>query len=479
MKEDVVDEGNVGNNSNSTIEDLEINIYADYEPVDLPGIDFASGKDLIPVSKELVKCEDSLSKFGFFSSYDKDKVLGKVSEMKRLFLEAINSTPDTPLFLDEDEWFAKGSAMEGNLFPALVEISEEDFKEKVLGEEPITESRAILKEALADFKSKSDVRRYIIQLADIDIMVAPNCLKMTEEKWLLRTNFPNYFNIDIKGFQNSDMLKATCENILINQITSDVLCPYKLRDMFEESIRVMCGYNTNSNTALIYSPHGLAFQVVKISLSEGTVMGEFYDIAFAVSCQFWPQCAKEWIDRQRVWPDKDELKLCVDGGVHLVAKSPTNDYDNLAWRLTFAKAEGIISERPLVYWYALRSWSLTKCFLQEFNITNKPNIITSYHIKTLFLYALERLPLDYWINGEYTVKTIVSIIDELLAALAMHECPHYFTPAVNLFENISVEFFSTVAKQLRLERRAILADPLDYFFRGGHEIITATDECED
>ena len=461
----------------------EGNKYASYEPLDVPGIDFATGIDLIPLSKELVKCENSLAKFGLFSEYDRGKVERKVSEMKEIFLDAVKTTPHVSLFSEEDEWLAKGSAMEGNLFPALHELSGELFREKVLGENPTVETISVLEEALADFKAKSSIHKYIIQLADIDIIVAPKIIQLTEEKWLLRSKYPNYYNIDFHGFTNSDCLLSKCESIICDGTERNILCPYKLRDAFEESVQAMCVYNNTTMSALICAPHGLAFQVVKIRLSDGIVMGDFYDIAFAVSCHFWPQCANEWIDRRRIWPDKDEIKQCVEGGVHLVSKSPTKDMENLAWRLTFAKAESMVSEKPLIYWYVLRSWSLTKSFLQEFNIHNKPNIITSYHIKTLFLYALERMPLDYWINGEYTVKTIVSIIDELTVCFATQECPHYFTPSINLFESVassspSSEFFSTVAKQLRRERETLIADPVEYFFRGGHEIMAAEDDCE-
>ena len=90
------------------------------------------------------------------------------------------------------------------------------------------------------------------------------------------------------------------------------------------------------------------------------------------------------------------------------------------------------------------------------------------------------MPVDYWINGENTVKTIVSIIDELIVSLATHECEHYFLPQVNLFEHSGIilhsDFFITVAKQLKLERQRLVDDPLEYFFSGGHDVIAADDE---
>ena len=470
-------------NKSDDTEEIVVNTYAEYEPADIPGTDFATGKDLIPLSKQLVKCENSLASYGLFSDYDRNKIERKVFEMKDTFMKAVKTTSNATLFSDQDEWLPKGSAMEGNLFPALHELSDDQFRNKLLGENPPPDSVSVLDKTLTDFNTKSKIQRYIIQLADIDIMVSPNRIHLTDEKWLIRTKYPNYYSINCNGVKSYEDLSDKAETITVHGDAIEVLCPYKLRDAFEESVKAMCFYNETERSAMVYTPHGLAFQVVKIKLIDDTVMGEFYDLAFAVRCSFWPHSAREWSDRQRVWPDKHDVNQIIEGGVHLVAKSPTPDMEDLLWRYTFAKAEGAISELPLVYWYALRSWSLVKSFLQELNIYNKPNIITSYHIKTLFLYALERLPSDYWINGENTVKTIVSIIDELIACFATHECPHYFTPSVNLFESSlqthSFEFYRTVAKQLRRERATLISDPLEYFFRGGHDIVEDEEDSEE
>ena len=455
-----------------------MNIYADYEPKDIPGADFTTGVDLIPLSKELVKCENELASYGLFSGYDKENVEAKVLEMKEAFLKVVETTVHAELFSVTDEWLAKGSAMEGNMFPAILELSEDEFIEKVLGDNPQTESMDVLNEALIGLKASEKVERYLIQLADIDIMVAPKCLQLVEEKWLIQSSHPDYYNIDFRGIHDTDCLKNKSEQVTIAGVEGKVLCPLKLRDAFEESLQAMCVYDENEKTAMVCAPHGLAFQIVKIHLSDnGSVMGDFYDIAFAVSCNFWPQCAKEWKERKRTWPKKVDIEQIVEDGVHLVAKSPTPDMNDLLWRYTFAKAEGSMSELPLVHWYALRSWSLVKSFLQNFNIENKPNVITSYHVKTLFFHALERMPVDYWINGENTVKTIVSIIDDLIECFATHECTHYYLPHINLFESSgtipSAEFFSTVAKQLKHARQTLVEDPVEYFFPGGHGIMAA------
>ena len=373
-------------------ENLITNIYADNEPKDIPGTDFTTGVDLIPLSKELVKCENELAGYGLFSDYDKEKVENKVLEMKENFLKRIETTVHAEIFSVNDEWLAKGSAMEGNMFPAILELSEDEFIEKILGDTPQAVSMEVINKALSAFKATEKVQRYLIQLSDIDIMVAPKCLQLTEEKWLIQSDHPNYYHIEYHGVHGNDFLLNKSETIKVGGVRRKVLCPLKLRDSFEESLQAMCVYNEKENTAMVCAPHGLAFQVVKIHLCEnGSVMGDFYDIAFAVSCKIWPWSANEWLGRNRIWPSKNEVEEIAKDGVHLVAKSPTPDMNDLLWRYTFVKAEGSLSELPLVHWYALRSWSLVKSFLQSFNVFNMPNFITSFHIKTLFFHALERI----------------------------------------------------------------------------------------
>ena len=80
-------------------------------------------------------------------------------------------------------------------------------------------------------------------------------------------------------------------------------------------------------------------------------------------------------------------------------------------------------------------------------------------LKTLLFYAIERMPVDYWFNTDHLLKIILGIIDDFIFCLAVHECPHYFIPEVNLFNAIPVDFFPKIARQLGKYRKVIIDNP--------------------
>ena len=71
------------------------------------------------------------------------------------------------------------------------------------------------------------------------------------------------------------------------------------------------------------------------------------DIVSCIFCEGWPSCAREWITRDRLWPDAESVKSITHGGFHIVPKSsPDGDF-----RLSFTGAETMLIKTltPLKY----------------------------------------------------------------------------------------------------------------------------------
>ncbi|VDI33722.1 Hypothetical predicted protein [Mytilus galloprovincialis] len=66
------------------------------------------------------------------------------------------------------------------------------------------------------------------------------------------------------------------------------------------------------------------------------------DVALTFRFNDWPKQASGWLTRQRKWPNESLLKISVDEGFHVVAKSSTNDTTNSEWRLSFARVDCIL-----------------------------------------------------------------------------------------------------------------------------------------
>ena len=62
------------------------------------------------------------------------------------------------------------------------------------------------------------------------------------------------------------------------------------------------------------------------------------DIVLCIFCDGWPACAREWVTRERIWPDIHLVEKITHHGFHIVPKSsPDGDF-----RLSFSCAETML-----------------------------------------------------------------------------------------------------------------------------------------
>lgn len=442
------------------------NIYAEVEPEDMYDLDVLSGNRLLPLNEQLCEKHQYYTDCGMFESFSREKAEYSVRNMKKAFLEAIKNTEYQKYFTEEDEWMAKGSSADGSLFPTVYGLDETLFKKEILGDFLRETDIKQLEEFISKCKPTSGKVSCYVYVPDTDIMISPKQLSISSEGMFQATQYPGYNRIFVKERNLGDWdVCLESENPERNALK--ILSPVKAKEIFYHALCKMRSSLEKDNKTMIIVPHGLAYQGALVESTGSSFSAHLYDFAFGIKCKFWPNCAKEWVTRPRLWPSKQEILAIANEGVHVMIKSPTPTNDLLLWRISFARAEYSIARLPLVYWYTVVPQRLMKNFIQDLNI-NKPKILTSYHIKTMFLYALERLPEEYWINGENRLKTVLGIIDELIFCLATHECKHYFMPQVNLLKStsnpVSPDFFPTVARQLLTARAKIASDPVAFFY---------------
>jgi hypothetical protein len=167
------------------------------------------------------------------------------------------------------------------------------------------------------------------------------------------------------------------------------------------------------------------------------------DIVLSISCEGWPKSAREWITRERVWPDARAVEKIAQSGFHLVPKSsPDGNF-----RLSFSCAETMLIETlsPLqhkvllafkfVFKYHQNNWNSSS------NCKGTNTMISSYHLKTIALWYFEKTPPEVW-TEEFIVHHLVTLLEELQNALKHHNLPMYFMPKVNLFRKIEEPEFA-------------------------------------
>ena len=79
--------------------------------------------------------------------------------------------------------------------------------------------------------------------------------------------------------------------------------------------------------------------------------------------------------------------------------------------------------------------------------------IGSYHIKTIFLNTMEKLPVGFWADENIEI-CFLTLLTELHIALRTMKCPHHWFSSINLF-SIKAEKLQLLAKKVQ----RILQDP--------------------
>ena len=145
-------------------------------------------------------------------------------------------------------------------------------------------------------------------------------------------------------------------------------------------------------------------------------------------------------------------------GCHLVAKPAPNDEEQTSWRFSFSSAEVELSK--------LVPDTARKCFL-ALKVTLKDHLqpvvpdISSYHIKTVFLNTLEKMPVSFWVEDNIE-ECFLKLSRELLHTLLSKNCPHHWFSFINLFD-MKYEKLQLLAKKVQW----ILQDPAPFIFDDG------------
>ena len=156
------------------------------------------------------------------------------------------------------------------------------------------------------------------------------------------------------------------------------------------------------------------------------------DIVLAISCEGWPCCAIEWINRDRIWPHRHVVQKITEDGFHIVPKRSTEG----DFRLSFSSAETkLIENLTELQHKVLRCFKAVVKYYQDTWSPNIKEIITTYHLKTIAFWHFEKITQDS-ITKETVVTHLILLLQELANALRVRELPMYFMPKVNLFENV-------------------------------------------
>lgn len=302
---------------------------------------------------------------------------------------------------------------------------------------------------------------------DIMMSVSHTALGLEDQdQCIAKTKYPGYYFVKVPSFSDDseeDLLKLTTFRnskcyLSAAKFRSEIYqIMYDLK-MFSDVVDNKTPGNEDFEMKV--APHGPAVQIDE-TFEDGDLSLSF-DLVPAIKFTSWPKCCQEWLERKRAWPPQDLVQEIVQGGFYLVPKASLGGNEELEWRISFSTAEGKLM-RAKGLGNRNYCYRMFKMAIKE-NITSTCKLVTTYHLKTLLLWASERYPPDRW-SDENVALCFLGLVDDLLHSLLTCSCPHYFIPELNLFANCSTDHLHSIASKVS----AIRKFPLRYLQRPGED----------
>ncbi|CAB4035847.1 Hypothetical predicted protein [Paramuricea clavata] len=148
-------------------------------------------------------------------------------------------------------------------------------------------------------------------------------------------------------------------------------------------------------------------------IKENLVHSIFYkmisssDIVLSIFCEGWPPVAREWVTRERFWPDIYSDEKITQGGFHIVPKSsPDGDF-----RLSFSCAEIMLIKTlsPLQH-KVMRAFKAVVKYHENSWGPNLKEILSSYYLKTIAFWHFEKTLQESW-TEETLVHHLVALLE--------------------------------------------------------------------
>ena len=169
------------------------------------------------------------------------------------------------------------------------------------------------------------------------------------------------------------------------------------------------------------------------------------DSVQCVRCLVWPPQAADWPTRHRNygWPDSATVDRVVNNGCDVVAVAhrQCGQHEWMGerqWRLSFSRAEIVLinSWMPVqqIVYHMLRDFMKTERLTESTDDTSSM-LLSSYHIKTLMLWACELKSQTWWSNDLKLVRICVQLLHILGKWLTDARCQHYFINNCNLIDD--------------------------------------------
>ncbi|KAL6104914.1 nucleotidyltransferase MB21D2 isoform X1 [Pungitius pungitius] len=182
--------------------------------------------------------------------------------------------------------------------------------------------------------------------------------------------------------------------------------------------------------------------VVSVVLGVGSSR-MLYDIVPVVSFKGWPAVAQSWLMENHFWDGKITEEEVISG-FYLVPSSSHKGRKENEWRLSFARSE--VQLKKCISSGLMQAYQACKAIVVK--LLSRPKAISPYHLRSIMLWACDRLPSSYLGQEDFSAHFLLGLIDDLQHCLVSKTCPNYFIPQCNMLEHLTDEAAMLHARKL-------------------------------
>ena len=211
-------------------------------------------------------------------------------------------------------------------------------------------------------------------------------------------------------------------------------------------------------------------------IQDRPIMKISWDVVIVFRIKWWPDVAKEWILRERNWPNLNIIKELTE--VSYIIPKPSDelkfDKDTMELRYSFGHLEReLISRRSSEQRYI---YLVFKSMFYKWIKPLDDDRIQSYVAKTTMLWVCERYPPDNSIwQSKSTTTTLTLLFRELLSAFQKGNLPYYFIPSINVIQMIE----DSLKKKVVLRIQEIVDDLQSFIPTNVGKVIKVSHEILD
>lgn len=160
------------------------------------------------------------------------------------------------------------------------------------------------------------------------------------------------------------------------------------------------------------------------------------DKVFALKAP-WPHSISNFRNRERKWPDRSVVEEIVKGGCLLTHRASLMAF-TLQWKRTFSLSEQELAKKFTFhqrYLFVIIKLIKTKYLSYGLFESGESRIgLTSYHIKTIFLWLCETRDPEQFSKNPGMCFTV--FFEVLKLCIEKQICPHFFIPEINVMSGL-------------------------------------------